>query len=100
MHHRENSLKSSEQYICLLIDGMDQKEACLPHMHRLPKDVNDECLVQMHLVGCLAYNGLVKPIVFITYPNPLPLVLYIQLDNTTRENKNSTIFRYLSMLVN
>ena len=23
----------------------------------------------MHLVGCLAYNGTVKPHVFITYPN-------------------------------
>ena len=92
----------------------------LPRLRRLPKDVNDECLVQMHLVGCLAYNGTVKPHVFITYPNvhndpnltvtviqsvlmnwghPLPPILYIQLDNTARENKNSTVFGYLSMLV-
>ena len=31
--------------------------------------MNDECLVQMHLVGCLAYNRFVGPHVFITYPN-------------------------------
>ena len=120
MHHREKSLKKPEQYMCLMIDGMDQKKTCLPHFRRLPKDVNDECLVQMHLVGCLAYNGSVKPHVFITYPNvhndpnltvtviqrvlmdwghPLPPILYIQLDNTARENKNSTVFGYLSMLV-
>ena len=29
----------------------------------------------------------------------LPLVLYVQLDNTARENKNSTVFGYLSMQV-
>ena len=120
MHHREKSLKKPEQYMCLMIDGMDQKKTCLPHLRRLPKDINDECLVQMHLVGCLAYNGTVKPHVFVTYPNvhndpnltvtviqrvllnwgnPLPPVLYVQLDNTARENKNSTVFGYLSMLV-
>ena len=76
----------------------------------------------MHLVGCLSYNGTVKPHVFITYPNVhndpnltvtmiqrvlmnwghlLPPILYIQLDTSVRENKkfNSSIFRYLSMLV-
>ena len=74
----------------------------------------------MHLVGCLAYNGIVKTHVFTTYPNvhndpnlvviviqkilmnwgkPLPPVLYIQFYNTARENKNSTVFGYLSMLV-
>ena len=29
----------------------------------------------------------------------LPPVLYVQLDNTARENKNSTVFGYLSTLV-
>ena len=84
--------------MCLMIDSMDQKQTYLPHLRRLPKDINDECLVQMHLVGCLAYNGTVKPHVFVTYPNfhndpnlivtviqrvllnwgnPLPPVLYV-----------------------
>ena len=65
----------------------------------------DEFLVWMHVVGCVAYHGTVKPHVFITYPNihndpnlmvtvidkslmcweqPLPPVLYFQLDNITR----------------
>ena len=94
---------------------MDQKKTYLPHLKCLPKDLNDECLIQMHLVGCLAYNGKVKPHVFITYPNvhnepnlkvtviqrvlmnwghPLPPVLYIQLDSSVRESKNSTVFGY------
>ena len=94
---------------------------CLPQMRRLPEDVNDECLIQMHPAGCLAYHGTIKPHVFITYPNvhndrnlmvivihrilmcwgqPMPHVLYVQLDNIARENKNSIVFGYLSMLVN
>ena len=106
--------------MCLMIDGMDQKKTCLPHLRQLPKDINDECLVQMQLVGCLAYIGTVKPHFFVTYPNvhngpnlivtmiqrvllnwgnPLPPILYVQLDNTTRENTNSTVFGYLSMSV-
>ena len=106
MHHREKCLKMPEQYMCLMIDGMDQKKTCLPHMRRLPKDINDECLVQMYLVGFLAYNRSVGPHVLgptlmftMTWGQPFPPVLYIQLDNTARENKNSTVFGYLSMLV-
>ena len=34
-----------------------------------------------------------------TWQGILPPVLYVQLDNTARENKNSTVFGYLSMLV-
>ena len=120
MHHRDKALKSPGRYMCLMIDGMDQKKTCLPHFARLPKDIAEDCLVQMHLVGCLSYHNVVKPWVFLTYPNvhndpnltitiiqrvlqswigPLPPVLYVQLDNTARENKNSSVFGYLSMLV-
>ncbi len=34
-----------------------------------------------------------------SWNGPLPPVLYVQLDNTSRENKNSSVFGYLSMLV-
>ena len=99
---------------------MDQKKTYLPYFQRMLKDIGDECLVQIHLVGCLLYSKEIKPHVYFTYPNIhndpnitvtvmqrvlqswpgiLPPVLYMQLDNTTRENKNSTVFGYLSMLV-
>ena len=76
--------------------------------------------MQMHLVGCLVYHSKVMANVFFTYPNihndpnlsitiihhiitswegPLPRVLYIQLDNTPRENKNQVVLAYLCMLV-
>ena len=62
MHHREKSSSKPEQYMCLMINSVDQKKMCLPQFRRLPKDVNDECLVQMHLVGKKTHD-------FITYPN-------------------------------
>ena len=32
MYHRDKSLKNPKQYMCLMIDGMDQKKTCLPHI--------------------------------------------------------------------
>ena len=32
MHHRQKALQSPERYMCLIIDGMDQKKTCLPHL--------------------------------------------------------------------
>ena len=69
MHHRQKALQSSERYVCLIIDYMDQKKTCLPHFRRLLKDIGDECQVQMHLVGCLLYCQTIRPQVFITFPN-------------------------------
>ena len=31
MHHRQKALQSPERYMCLIIDGMDQKKTCLTH---------------------------------------------------------------------
>ena len=44
MYHHQKALQSPKRYICLIIDGMDQKKTCLPHFRRLPKDIGDECL--------------------------------------------------------
>ena len=55
MHHRQKAIQSPEKYMCMIIDGMDQKKNCLPHFQRSPNDIDHECIVQMHLVGCLSY---------------------------------------------
>ena len=68
MHHRQ-SFQSPERYMCMIIDGTDQKKTCLPHFQRFPKDIGDECLGQMHLVGCLSYSQTIRSHVFLTYPN-------------------------------
>ena len=51
MHHRQKALQSLERHMCMIIDGMDQKKTSLSHFRRLPKDIGDESLVQMYLVG-------------------------------------------------
>ena len=82
MHHRQKSLQSPERYMCMIIDGMDQKKTCLLHFLRLPKHIRDECPVQMHLVGCLSYSQTIRSHVFLTYPNihnePNHTVIFLQ----------------------
>src|SRR5450759_3449135 len=107
----------------IVIDGMDQKKTRLPHCPRTPKSMDESCLLQMHVVGCLVFNKELHSRVFLNYPNlhndgnltitilqrvlneweeregGLPPVLYLQLDNTSRENKNNLLMTYLHMLL-
>ena len=117
--HRKKALENPLKYMSVVIDGMDQKKTTLPHFLNVPKDVPDECFVKIHLVGAMVFKGSLRCKVFLTYPNlhgdpnltitilnkvlceqeHLPPVLYLQLDNTTRENKNQALFAYCAMLV-
>ena len=92
---------------------MDQKKTLLPHFVHTPKNLQEENFIQFHLVGCMVFNGKMLPRVYFTDPNihndanltitiihdvishwsgNLPEVLYLQLDNTCRENKNQIVF--------
>ncbi|KAL3682789.1 hypothetical protein R1sor_000811 [Riccia sorocarpa] len=102
------------------IDGMDQKKTALPHFAKQPKSVDGAALVGVHLVGAMIFQGKLMTRAFLTYNNiksdtnltitvlhkilldwegDLPHVLYLQLDNTVRENKNNILFAYLTMLL-
>jgi hypothetical protein len=104
----------------MIIYGMDQKKTILPHFVRTSKKLQEETFIQFHLVGCMVFNGKMCPMVYFITPNihndenmtitiihhvlthwseNLPQVLYLQLDNTSRENKNQFVFGYISMLV-
>ncbi|MCO5607618.1 hypothetical protein L7F22_061815 [Adiantum nelumboides] len=118
--HREKCLEKKDQYLGLVIDGMDQKKTLLPHFLRPPKNLKEENFVQLHVVGALIFNGVMTSRVFINFPNlhndpnltvtviqkiltewegALPRTLYVQLDNTAQENNNQVLMAYLSMLV-
>ena len=118
--HRKKCYDAPHKYMGLIIDGMDQKKTLLPHFVRVPKNLKEENFIQFHLVGCMVFNGEMIPRVYFTAPNihndanltisiihhvithwpgDLPEVLYLQLDNTSQENKNQVVFGYLSMLV-
>lgn len=104
----------------LAIDGFDQKKTELPHIRRRPKDIDGLQYIHVHVVGCLIFSKTTTPYVFVNYPNipndgnltihviqevirtwdgPLPKNLYVQLDNTSRENRNKLVIAYLNMLV-
>jgi hypothetical protein len=82
--------------------------------------MDEKYFIPVHVVGCLIFNEKLSSKVFLTYPNihndanltihviqhvlntwegPLPPILYLQLDNTARENKNKYVMAYLNMLV-
>ncbi|KAL3679359.1 hypothetical protein R1sor_022315 [Riccia sorocarpa] len=114
------SLHCPEEDAYISIDGMDQNNTILPHFVKVPKSLDLASLVGVHLVGAMIYHRTFRTKVFATYKNvrsdsnltvsiihriimdwegPLPPTLYIQLDNTVRENKNANVFAYLAMLI-
>lgn len=118
--HRKKCLEKKDKYLGLVIDGMDQKKTMLPHFMRPPKNLKEENFIQLHVVGALVFNGVMSSRIFVNFPNihndpnltitiiqhiieewkgELPPFLYLQLDNTSRENKNQVLLAYLNMLI-
>ena len=118
--HRKKCYDNPNKYLGLIIYGMDQNKTVLPHFSCTPKKLQEEYFIQFHLVGCMVFNEKMFPRVYFIAPNIhidenmtitiihdmvthwygiLPEVLYLQLDNTSRENKNQVLFGYLNMLV-
>ncbi|KAL3695126.1 hypothetical protein R1sor_008777 [Riccia sorocarpa] len=117
---RWKALDSPKDCAYIQIDGMDQKKTALPHFSKQPKSVDGAALVGVYLVGAMIFHGKLRPRAFLTYNNLksdsnltitvlqkillewegiLPHTLYLQLDNTVRENKNNILFAYLAMLL-
>ncbi|KAL3690293.1 hypothetical protein R1sor_016602 [Riccia sorocarpa] len=118
--HRWKALDSPKDCAYIQIDGMDQKKAALPHFSKQPKSIDGAALVGVHLVGAMIFHTKLHTRAFLTYNNLtsdsnltitvlqkillewegiLPPTLYLQLDNTLRENKNNILFAYLAMLL-
>ncbi|KAL3684786.1 hypothetical protein R1sor_002808 [Riccia sorocarpa] len=117
---RNKALSCPDEAAYIAIDGMDQNKTRLPHFTKVTKSVDGASLVGVHLVGVMIYHRTFRTKVYATYKNvrsdsnltisvihrvvsdwegPLLATLYIQLDNTVRENKNGIVFAYLAMLV-
>ncbi|KAL3688646.1 hypothetical protein R1sor_014955 [Riccia sorocarpa] len=117
---RWKALDSPKDCAYIQIDGMDQKKTALPHFSKQPKSVDGAALVGMHLVGAMIFHCKLRTRAFLTYNNLksdsnltitvlqkillewegiLTPTLYLQLDNTVRENKNNILFAYLAMLL-
>jgi len=55
--HGKKCYENSNKYLCLIIDGMDQKKTLLPHFVCTPKNLPEGNFIHYHLVGCMVFNG-------------------------------------------
>ena len=115
----------SEKFLTLIIDGMDQSKTHLPNTKLIAKSTSSLWRLRTHITGTIlhtkaSFSKLIYCFVdLVQYPhdsnltltviinvltdfarsNPLPEVLYLQMDNTSRENKNRFVLTFCAALV-
>lgn len=123
-HHRRKTRINPKKAMSLISDGMDQNKTSLLSVKRHTQATSALDPVKMAVVSslCHSHKPYCQTFVFPSNEFPkdsslcttiisrtlkkiydtngyLPPTLYLQLDNTTRENKNSTIMCYLLWLI-
>jgi hypothetical protein len=109
--------------MCLYIDGMDQAKTYVPK--KPYKDTSEDDVLHCKLTGCLVYRKAIHSYGYFlpgkkfqadsnanleslrrvlediaqSRNGQLPKKLYIQMDNTCKDNKNWIVFTYLASLV-
>ena len=124
--HREKSCSTPHKSCTIIIDGMDQSKTNIPYTKVITKSASNLWKLRTHVTGILlhtkcAYGKLAFAFVdLLQYPHDsnltvtllmktlhhfadmysrLPETLYLQMDNTCRENKNKYVFGFCSILV-
>ena len=123
--HREKSRTYPEKFLTLIIDGMDQSKTNLPNTKLIAKSTSSLWRLRTHVTGTILHTkASCGKIVYcfvdlVEYPhdsnltltvisnvlidfaksNRLPEVIYIQMDNTCRENKNKFVLTFCAALV-
>ncbi|XP_072028306.1 uncharacterized protein [Amphiura filiformis] len=119
---RERAQREHESYTVMIVDGMDQSKTNVPRMVK-DKDLAPLSRVHVHLTGVLLYTDATEgkiPLIYTDikeiphdsnttvniilrtlemYKEKLGRVLFLQLDNCFRENKNKFVLSLASMLV-
>ena len=125
-HHREKARFSPDKYMTIIIDGMDQAKTNLPQTSLLAKSLSTLWKLRTHVTGVLLHTkcqfGKIAYafVDLLQYPHDsnltitilmkvlqsycelyqkLPETLYLQMDNTCRENKNKYVFSFCAILV-
>ena len=119
--HREKARSCPEKFLTMIIDGMDQSKTNIPNTKLISKSTSSLWRLRTHITGVILHTK--APcgkltycfIDFIQYPHDsnltltvminvlvdfstqyrLPEVLYIQMDNTCRENKNKFVLTFI-----
>lgn len=124
--HRYKARKHPSKYLTIIDDAMDQKTTCIPRVRRKTKATCNLATVGTHLVGAIFHSGqspngkdVLGSFDYYQWPHDpnlsasvllamlvrwcekylLPPVLYLQLDNCVKENKNQYILWLLALLV-
>ena len=106
-----------KKYMCIIIDGMDQAKLLVPNLLRWAKSYASAWRLRTHLTGVinhgrevvglfdlfqwshdsnLTMNVLLRVLARCDY---IPEVLYLEMYNCYRENKNQHVFVFLGLLV-
>jgi hypothetical protein len=113
--------KRTHKYLSIIIDGMDQKKTGIPFAYNGPKAVKELTPYKSSVVGVIVHgfearafvvepfwkhdSDLTIEILIRTFirileaGHKLAPVLYLQMDNCWRENKNQHVFTFLAILV-
>lgn len=123
--HREKARARPEKCVTIIIDGMDQAKTNLPNHKVIPKSTSSLWSLRTHISGALLHTKsphgkyayafvdllqwphdsnltitlLINVLSLFVVDHTLPEILYLQLDNTSRENKNQYVFGFCAILV-
>ena len=121
--NQEKARAEPEKYMTIIIDGMDQTKTNIPLLLQETKSTQNLYRLQTHHTGSIVQchtrsphgkhhyaffdlmqwshdSNLVLQVlghVLNDFKESLPQILYLQLDNTSRENKNRFIFGFCAM---
>lgn len=123
--HRSKARSNPEKCVTIIIDGMDQSKSNLPNTKLIAKSTSNLWKLRTHITGLLVHTQsaygklaygyvdlllwphdcnlvmtlLVKTLFHFQKDRPLPDRLYIQMDNTCKENKNRFFLTFCAALV-
>lgn len=120
-HKIRNEAKDNPSILSIIVDGMDQNKTNLPHFHRKNKSAASLSFLKTHITGSLIHDyGGVGHIDLLQWPHDsnlmltvmldaiirrlrqrsyFPSKLFVQLDNTCRENKNQYVLCFFAAMV-
>jgi hypothetical protein len=118
--NRARARRSPRMFLSIIIDGADQSKHDMPHFKDTAHLIAEIRRIKMHLYGALVHG---RGAYAFTIPDhepqghnttiqvlhhilcdlkkegPLPKVLKLQVDNTTKQNKGQYLYGYLDLLV-